>query len=166
MRIGQLAERTGTSERLLRYYERVGLLSSARLPNGYRAYEPAAEQTVLRIRALLAAGLPTAVIREVLPCGRSDGSLRACPGVLERLRDRLADLDDRAAELDRARDTLRAAIAATENRPRTELPQPFAGEPVGEEPRAWAGVEGDAGGEEAEPVPGQVSVMVPLAATV
>ncbi|WP_425285697.1 MerR family DNA-binding transcriptional regulator [Amycolatopsis rubida] len=36
MRIGQLAERTGTSERLLRYYERLGLLTEDRLPNGYR----------------------------------------------------------------------------------------------------------------------------------
>ncbi|WP_338080331.1 MerR family DNA-binding transcriptional regulator [Amycolatopsis rubida] len=36
MRIGQLAEHTGTSERLLRYYERVGLLTEDRLPNGYR----------------------------------------------------------------------------------------------------------------------------------
>lgn len=112
--IGQLAARTGTSERLLRYYERVGLLSAQRQANGYREYEETAEQTVRQIRALLAAGLPTAVIRQVLPCAHADGSLRACPGVLDRLRARLARLDQRATELADARDTLREAIAATE----------------------------------------------------
>lgn len=37
--IGELAERTGTSERLLRYYDRVGLLRPERRPNGYRFYD-------------------------------------------------------------------------------------------------------------------------------
>lgn len=164
MLIGQLAQRTGTSERLLRYYERVGLLASERLPNGYRDYDPAAEQTVRRIRALLAAGLPTALIRQVLPCGRPDGSLSACPGLLDRLRERLAHLDEQAEELDRVRTTLREAISTTER-----SAQPPAGEASGVEPSAWAAAEAEAdgvAGEEAEPVPGQVSVMVPLEATV
>lgn len=34
--IGELAERTGTSERLLRHYERAGLLRPGRMPNGSR----------------------------------------------------------------------------------------------------------------------------------
>ncbi|WP_435866639.1 MerR family transcriptional regulator [Streptomyces yokosukanensis] len=58
--IGELAKRTGTSERLLRYYERVELLRPERRPNGYRTYDETAPSAVLRIRALLAAGLPTA----------------------------------------------------------------------------------------------------------
>ncbi|AJC60422.1 MerR family transcriptional regulator [Streptomyces sp. 769] len=114
MLIGQLARRTGTSERLLRYYERVGLLASRRLANGYRDYDGAAEQTVRQIRALLAAGLPTTLIRQVLPCGLADGSLRPCPGVLDKLRAQLAHLDRRADELAQARLTLRQAIDATE----------------------------------------------------
>ncbi|WP_443066959.1 MerR family DNA-binding transcriptional regulator [Streptomyces sp. NBC_01261] len=36
MLIGEPAERTGTNERLLRHYERAGLLRPDRLPNGYR----------------------------------------------------------------------------------------------------------------------------------
>ncbi|MFG2139497.1 MerR family transcriptional regulator [Streptomyces sp. NPDC048650] len=114
MLIGQLAKRTGTSERLLRYYERVGLLTANRQANGYRDYDDAAEQTVGRIRALLAAGLSTNLIRQVLPCGNADGSLRPCPGVLDKLRAQLAHLDQRANELSQARQTLRQAIAATE----------------------------------------------------
>ncbi|MET9265519.1 MerR family transcriptional regulator [Amycolatopsis sp. NPDC004079] len=114
MRIGQLAERTGTSERLLRYYERVGLLTADRRPNGYRDYAPAAERTVRQIRALLAAGLPTSLIKRMLPCAEADGSLRPCPGVLGALRTQLTELDRRAADLAQAQRTLREAIAVTE----------------------------------------------------
>lgn len=114
MLIGQLANRTGTSERLLRYYERVGLLNSERQANGYREYDDSAVQTVRQIRALLAAGLSTAMIKQLLPCAENHGSLRPCPGVLTKLRDQLRRLDERAADLDRARHTLQAAIATTE----------------------------------------------------
>lgn len=115
MLIGQLARRTGTSERLLRYYERVGLLTAGRQANGYRDYDEDAEQAVTRIRALLAAGLPTSLIKQVLPCALADGSLRPCPGVLDKLRTQLARLDQRAADLATARQTLRRAIAVAED---------------------------------------------------
>ncbi|WP_327099886.1 MerR family transcriptional regulator [Nocardia vinacea] len=114
MLIGELASRTGTSERLLRYYERVGLLSAERRHNGYREYDADAERRVGQIRALLAAGLSTRVIGQLLPCAVDDGALRACPGVLPALRDRLAELDRRAVELDTARDLLRRTIEETE----------------------------------------------------
>ncbi|GGN35990.1 MerR family transcriptional regulator [Streptomyces kronopolitis] len=114
MLIGQLAKRTGTSERLLRYYESVGLIASSRQANGYRDYDDAVEQTVRQIRALLAAGLSTSLIRQVLPCALADGSLRPCPGVLDKLRAQLSHLDQRADELTQARQTLQRAIAAAE----------------------------------------------------
>ena len=115
MLIGQLAKRTGTSERQLRYYERAGLLMPRRHDNGYRDYDDAAEQVVRQIRALLAAGLPTQVIRQVLPCALADGSLRPCPGVLNTLRTQLARLEQRADELARARQTLQQAITVAEH---------------------------------------------------
>ncbi|KZM75070.1 MerR family transcriptional regulator [Nocardia terpenica] len=115
MLIGQLAERTGVSERQLRYYEQAGLLSSRRRDNGYRDYDDSAERTVRQIRALLAAGLPVRLIRQVLPCALGDGSLRPCPGVLEALRGQLDRLDRRAAELADARQILRHTIAVAEN---------------------------------------------------
>jgi DNA-binding transcriptional MerR regulator len=67
MRIGQLAERTGTSRRLLRYYEEQELITSGRA-NGYREYDEACVDRVLQIRGLLDAGLPTRVIKQILPC--------------------------------------------------------------------------------------------------
>jgi DNA-binding transcriptional MerR regulator len=114
MLIGQLARRTGTSERRLRYYESAGLLTSTRRANGYRDYDAGAEQKVGQIRALLAAGLSTHVIQHVLPCAVGDGSLRPCPGVVDALREHLARLDRRANELAEARDSLRRVIAVAE----------------------------------------------------
>ncbi|MFI6167723.1 MerR family transcriptional regulator [Nocardia sp. NPDC051052] len=113
MLIGELSDRTGISERLLRYYERVGLLTAERRSNGYREYDDAAEQRVTQIRALLAVGLPTRVIGQLLPCATDTGALRPCPHVLPALQDRLSELDRRAAELATARALLRRTITDT-----------------------------------------------------
>lgn len=115
--IGELAERTGISERLLRYYERAGLLRPERLPNGYREYADSDTAAVLRIRALLAAGLPTRVIRQVLPCTTDEAAVQPCPGVLDALRAQLSALDRRSAELAAACEVLRDTIAGAEARP-------------------------------------------------
>ena len=68
MRIGDLAARTEVPVRLLRYYGDQGLLSPGRSANGYRDYEPDDVPRVLQIRGLIDAGVPTAIIREILPC--------------------------------------------------------------------------------------------------
>ncbi|WP_189296938.1 MerR family transcriptional regulator [Streptomyces albospinus] len=68
MRIGELSERTNTPRRLLRYYEEQGLLLAARTPNGYRDYDERYVDRVLQIRGLLDAGLPTRIIKQILPC--------------------------------------------------------------------------------------------------
>lgn len=59
MRIGELAARTDTSRRLLRYYEEQGLIRVRRCANGYRDYDERLVDQVLHIRGLLDAGLPT-----------------------------------------------------------------------------------------------------------
>ncbi len=68
MQIGQLAERTGVSRRLLRYYEEQGLIKPGRALNGYREYGEAHVDVVLQITGLLDAGLPTRIIEQLLPC--------------------------------------------------------------------------------------------------
>ncbi|MGW4645543.1 MerR family transcriptional regulator [Kitasatospora sp. NPDC004289] len=68
MRIGELSERTDTSRRLLRYYEEQGLILSTRSANGYREYDPRSVDRVLQVRGLLDAGLPTRIIKQILPC--------------------------------------------------------------------------------------------------
>ncbi len=67
MRIGELARRTGIAARRLRYYEEQGLISSDRSANGYRDYDPQAIQRVTQIRGLIDAGIPTAIIKDILP---------------------------------------------------------------------------------------------------
>ncbi|MET7762666.1 MerR family transcriptional regulator [Streptomyces sp. NPDC005393] len=68
MRIGELSERTGTPRRLLRYYEEQALIIPDRCANGYRAYDERLVDRVLQIRGLLDAGLPTRIIKRILPC--------------------------------------------------------------------------------------------------
>jgi DNA-binding transcriptional MerR regulator len=74
MRIGELAQRTGVSERSLRYYEEQGLLSAERTRGGQRDYPDTAVDRVIRIQELFAAGLHSKKISQLLPCMRdADG---------------------------------------------------------------------------------------------
>lgn len=68
MRIGELAERAGTTTRQLRYYEQQGLLAPARTGGNYRDYDETAVETVRQIRLLVESGMPTRIIRVLLPC--------------------------------------------------------------------------------------------------
>jgi DNA-binding transcriptional MerR regulator len=75
MRIGELSERTHTSRRLLRYYEEQGLIASRRDSNGWRCYNERNVDRVRQIRGLLDAGLPTRIIRQILPCLDEPGAI-------------------------------------------------------------------------------------------
>ncbi|MFH9728198.1 MerR family transcriptional regulator [Streptomyces sp. NPDC017254] len=116
MKIGELAVATDTSVRLLRYYEEQGLLTSHRLDSGHRRYDDDATAAVRRIRALLDAGLPTRVIRDLLPCVRQDGTVAECR--LETLQEHLRGLDDRISALSETRTSLVGLISAA----RTDAP--------------------------------------------
>ncbi|GAB2670005.1 MerR family transcriptional regulator [Kribbella swartbergensis] len=87
----EMVARTGVSERLLRYYEDQGLLRPERLPSGYREYAESDVDLVRRIRTLLAAGLSTSTIAQVLPCV-TEKLEPTCPVLIEQLqqeRDRI-----------------------------------------------------------------------------
>jgi DNA-binding transcriptional MerR regulator len=112
MKIGDLARETGVSPRLLRYYEEQGLLTSRRVGRGHRRYGDDAPVVVGHIRALLAAGLPTSVIREVMPCVEGPGpELQHCAAPT--LREQLRGLDDKISTLQNARSELAALLAIT-----------------------------------------------------
>ncbi|MFB7360347.1 MerR family transcriptional regulator [Streptomyces gardneri] len=70
MKIGELARRTGVSERSLRYYEKQGLITAERTPGGHREYAEYAVDRVTRIQELFAAGLHSPKIAQLLPCMR------------------------------------------------------------------------------------------------
>ncbi|TXS09466.1 MULTISPECIES: MerR family transcriptional regulator [Streptomyces] len=109
MRIGELARRTGVSERSLRYYEAQGILKADRTPGGHRDYPEGAVDRVIRIQEFYAAGLCSSKIAELLPCVRdTDGgpSAIATPrlvGDLTLERDRI---DRKIDELRRSREVL------------------------------------------------------------
>jgi DNA-binding transcriptional MerR regulator len=114
MLIGELARLTAVSPRLLRYYEQQGLLTSTRLANGYRDYAEDAPVIVGQIRALLDAGLPTEVIREVLPCAEGKPPrLEACPTLSAVLTEVLENIQSRMDKLAHHREALVRYIDAT-----------------------------------------------------
>lgn len=109
MRIGELARRTGVSERSLRYYETQGLLSAERTPGGHRDYPDRAIDRVIRIQELFAAGLCSSKIVQLLPCMRdTDGgpSEIATPRLVADLTGERDRIDRMIADLVRSRDVL------------------------------------------------------------
>ncbi|MGO2660803.1 MerR family transcriptional regulator [Mycetocola reblochoni] len=115
MRIGELADRTGSSPRLLRYYEEQGLLSSGRDANGYRVYGDGAVGRVQQIRGLLESGIPTRIIRDMLPCLRAGELLldTPSPDALRRLTEVKEALERRIACLSRNHAAISAYLAAS-----------------------------------------------------
>ncbi|MFC4071374.1 MerR family transcriptional regulator [Actinoplanes subglobosus] len=108
MRIGELAKAAGVSTRALRYYEEQGLLPAERRGNGYREYGEEAVRLVAFIQDLYSAGLPSEVVREILPCAGTAGPTGDCGALQARVRevrDRLArqerQITDRREMLDR-----------------------------------------------------------------
>ncbi|MFI1257269.1 MerR family transcriptional regulator [Streptomyces netropsis] len=112
MRIGELSRRTGVSPRLLRYYEGQGLLVSERDSNDYRRYGAAAVERVTRIRELLAGGLTTEAIRDLLPCAQGGPGLLACEHSVQVVDEQLSRVDEQLAELARKREALLEVTSA------------------------------------------------------
>ncbi|WP_432063178.1 MerR family transcriptional regulator [Streptomyces sp. S1] len=114
MRIGELARRSGVSERSLRYYETQGLLASERTPGGQRDFGEWAVDRVIRVQALYAAGLTSRKIALLLPCVRdADGapSEIATPRLVDELSAERDRIDRTIADLVRSRDVLEEVIS-------------------------------------------------------
>ncbi|MEV7601755.1 MerR family transcriptional regulator [Kitasatospora sp. NPDC089797] len=110
MRIGELARRTDTAPRLLRYYETQGLILPVREANGYRDYDERLVDRVLQIRGLLDAGLPTRIIKQILPCLDAPRTIHftdATPEMLETLETETERMTRRIQCLTRNRDAIR-----------------------------------------------------------
>ncbi|MFG2982584.1 MerR family transcriptional regulator [Streptomyces sp. NPDC048258] len=119
MRIGELAARTGVSERSLRYYEEQGLLASDRTPGGHRDFPERAVDRVIRIQELYAAGLHSSKIARILPCMRdADGgpSVRATPALVAELATERDRIDRMISDLLRSREVLDEVIEAAAGR--------------------------------------------------
>jgi DNA-binding transcriptional MerR regulator len=112
MRIGELAERAGTTTRTLRYYESRGLLPARRAGNGYRAYGEEDLRLLRQIRLLQDFGFELEETRPFVEClraGHSSGD--SCPASIEVYRRKLAELDECIERLQAVRGQVGAQLA-------------------------------------------------------
>ncbi|WP_026424904.1 MerR family transcriptional regulator [Actinokineospora inagensis] len=108
MRIGELAERAGTTTRALRFYEARGLLPARRDGHGHREYDESDLRLVSEIRTLQAVGFSLDETRPFVACLRAGHVAGdACADSVEVYRRKLAEVE---ACLDRL-STVRADLA-------------------------------------------------------
>ncbi|MFF2233734.1 MerR family transcriptional regulator [Streptomyces anulatus] len=140
MRIGELARRTGVSERSLRYYEQESLLSAERTPGGHREYAEAAVARVQRIQELYAAGLCSSKIAKLLPCMRdSDGgpAETADAFLVSELTVERARIDRMIEDLQRSRSLLDSVIDSAAAPGHKKQPETGPASRSGLRPEAW-----------------------------
>ncbi|WP_373424953.1 Cu(I)-responsive transcriptional regulator [Cupriavidus phytorum] len=128
--IGQAAGASGVSAKMIRYYESVGLVTSAaRSAGNYRVYGQADIHTLRFIGRARAMGFSMAQIRELL--GLWQNKRRASATVKAIAEQRIQELDARIASLSGMRDTLLYLSRHCEGDDRPECPilDEISGEP-------------------------------------
>jgi DNA-binding transcriptional MerR regulator len=128
MRIGELAERAGTTTRALRYYESRGLLPARRAVNGYRTYDDDDLRLLQQIRTLQDFGFDLEETRPFVECLRAGHPAGdSCPASLAVYRRKLTELDGIIDQLQSVRAQVGAQLAQAEAArapdPRCELTQ-------------------------------------------
>ncbi|WP_341366027.1 MerR family transcriptional regulator [Yoonia sp. BS5-3] len=119
MQAKEAAAHLGITPRILRHYEKEGLMDVARLVNGYRSYGAADLRRARRIRDFIASGFSTREIRAMRAC-LSDDADGPCEGGIEKMVAKLAHIDRlmsdlharRQSVLDRIEDLQRAPLVA------------------------------------------------------
>ncbi|MBI1367131.1 MAG: MerR family transcriptional regulator [Planctomycetes bacterium] len=117
MTIGQAAREAGVGVETIRYYQRQGLIDQpARRGTGFRHYD---RQTVRRLRFIRHAkrlGFTLREIRELLELHVDPECRGRCRQMLELTSTKLADIEQRIAELERMKRTLSQLAAACRRR--------------------------------------------------
>lgn len=122
LRIGELAALAGVSVRSLRYYEEQGLLEADRDMSGYRRYDLDAPARVARIQLLLAAGLCSSKIGELLPSTDGDGeSVTLSADLVDELEIARRRIDAQIDDLRASQDVLDRLLAASRRGDATPL---------------------------------------------
>ncbi|MEU4447507.1 MerR family transcriptional regulator [Actinosynnema sp. NPDC050801] len=108
MLIGELAEKTGATVRMLRYYDQHGLLRPQRTDSHYRVYDESDVERVRTVRCLIGAGLNVRLARLVLAHAfDQDVELpedeAGCVPLLRLLNEELTSIDTRIEELTRSK---------------------------------------------------------------
>jgi DNA-binding transcriptional MerR regulator len=119
MKIGELAERAGTSVKTIRYYDDVGVLpAQERTPSGYRLYGEGALDRYRFVRAAQAVGFRLGEIRALIALRDQDQA--PCEFVARLIERRSTALDQLIADLEALRDELRE-IAVVRGSPGTPV---------------------------------------------
>ncbi|WP_082837127.1 MerR family transcriptional regulator [Labrenzia sp. OB1] len=113
MQIKEAAERLGITERMLRHYEKSGLMEAGRSQNGYRSYGTADLRRAGRIRDLIDTGFSTREIRAMAAC-LSDEGAGPCEGGIAQLITKLEQIDRLRAGLDEKRQAVLDRLATLE----------------------------------------------------
>ncbi|MGW6565010.1 MerR family transcriptional regulator [Streptomyces sp. NPDC054975] len=108
MRIGELADQAGTTTDTIRFYEKVGLIESRRLANGYRDFPPEALPWLHYVRTAQTLGFSLAEI------ARTGEDLRDAPDAAAALsalfREKIQLIDARMSELAALREELTTRV--------------------------------------------------------
>lgn len=112
MQAKEAAERLGITQRMLRHYEKEGLLEVSRTVNGYRHYNEADLRRAGRIRDFIATGFSTREVRAMIACLSDEGAAGPCKDGIGRLTEKLEHIDRLRADLDHRRNALLERIAA------------------------------------------------------
>lgn len=116
MRIGELAATVGVNPKTVRYYEAIGLLPEpARTPGGDRTYSRDDIDRLAFIRRAQQLELTLDEIGEILAL--RERHERPCDYVLTVAQRHLAELDERIAAMQRARDELSTLVDRAEALP-------------------------------------------------
>ncbi len=120
MQIGQVADQTGVSAKMIRHYETIGLIGGARRANGYRDYSARDAHELRFIRSARDLGFSLDEIRALLDLWR-DRARRS--GDVHQLAARhLADVERRIADLKRMAASLKSLIGACHGDARPDCP--------------------------------------------
>lgn len=116
MWIGEFSKRTGVSPRLIRYYEKKGLLTPGRDRNGYRTYQESDIQAMESVRMYLSLGLRTAEAGRLISCESNPSPRPLCRTAHVIYEQQLADINQRIKVLLHARDVLQKRLISSERK--------------------------------------------------
>lgn len=114
MQAKEAAERLGISQRMLRHYEKEGLLKVGRTLNGYRHYGEPDLRRAGRIRDFIAIGFSTREIRAMSACLSDEGS-GPCEDGIEKLMTKLEHIERLRVDLEERRNAVLDRIAIWKN---------------------------------------------------
>lgn len=112
LRPGEVAAAVGVGLQTLRYYERRGLIEAPPRSNGgHRLYDAAVVTSLRVIKAAQRLGFTLAEVAEILDAAAGRHGRRG-PGLDQRIRVKIDELDERIAELTAIRGILRDCLDA------------------------------------------------------